>query len=355
MLGDRPASERGQLLVITALVLAVVLVGLALVLNSAIYTENLSTRQSTDSIGATTAIGTGEAEIERAIHHVNRHNNSSQPKVNGAFDDAIRDLNNDTNDEYAKRGTSYRFEVTDRTNGIHLKHTNSSKSFVSGGSNPDKGNWTLAQNVPRVRGYTMTVAREDLYTTGLISSLDDFNDEGFYIRLEDSNGNAWEVYLVDDDNNVTVIGGDPDNLNNDSLVLDDLPLFDEEGCTVTAATSEEVVINFTQGTVGQVGSTDRTSCPGLDFQSALTGDLTISHNNADDGSADDSRSGGTYELVLGTTTYNSDHFYDPETTDESPYATSIIYSARVESHYARADITHSRTMRLYPGIETYVA
>jgi hypothetical protein len=354
MFGDRPANERGQLLVITALVLAVVLVGLALVLNSAIYTENLSTRQSTDSIGATTAIGMGQAEIERTIHHVNRYNNASEDEVNRAFDDTISDISNNTTDAYAKRGTSYRFEVIDRTNGTHLKHTNSSKSFVSGGLNPDKGDWRLASNVPRVRGYTMTVTRDDLYTSGLISSLDDFNDEGFYIRFEDSNGNAWEVYLVDDDNNVTVIGGDPDNLDNDSLVLDDLPMFDEEGCTVAATTSEQVAINFTQGTIGQVGSTDRTYCPGLDFQNALTGDLTVYHRNADDDSNNDSRSGGTYELVLGTTTYNSDHFYDTG-YDQSPYATDIIYSVRVESHYARADIAHSRTVRLYPGIETYVA
>jgi hypothetical protein len=352
MLGDRPANERGQLLVITALVLAVVLVGLALVLNSAIYTENLSTRQSTDSVGVTTAIGTGETEIERAIHHVNRYNNSTQDEVNRAFDDTIRDLNNDTNDEYAKRGTSYRFEVTARTNGTHLKHANSSKSFVSGGANPDKGNWTLAQNVPRVRGYTMTVTRGDLYTIST-DSLDEFNDEAFYLKFEDNDGNAWEVYLLDDGNNVTVVGGNPTDLNNDSLSLGDISSFDEADCTVTATTSEQVTIDFTNGTVGLAGSTDRQRCPGLDFQSALTSDLTMSHNNADD-IGGQSRSGGTYELDLGTTTYNSDHFYDTG-YDQSPYATNIIYSVRVESHYARADITHSRTMRLYPGIETYVA
>jgi hypothetical protein len=352
MFGDRPANERGQLLVITALVLAVVLVGLALVLNSAIYTENLSTRQSTDSIGAATAIGMGHAEIERTISHVNRYNNSSEDEVNRAFDDTVSDISNHTTDEYAKRGTDYRFQVTDRTNGTHLKHTNSSRSFVSGGSNPDKGNWTLAGNVPRVRGYTMTVTRDNLYTIST-DSLDEFNDEAFYLEFEDTNGNAWEVYLLDDGNNVTVVGGPPTDLNDDSLSLGDISSFDEADCTVTATTSEQVAINFTQGTIGQVGSTDRTYCPGLDFQSALTGDLTMSHNNADDVSGQ-SRSGGTYQLVLGTTTYENDHFYDTS-YDQSPYATNIIYDVRVESHYARADIAHSRTMRLYPGNETYVA
>ncbi|MEF8915569.1 MAG: hypothetical protein V5A17_13145, partial [Natronomonas sp.] len=60
MLGDRPADERGQLLIITALALAIILVGLALVRNSAIYTENLSTRQRTDSVEVTSTLGDGE-------------------------------------------------------------------------------------------------------------------------------------------------------------------------------------------------------------------------------------------------------------------------------------------------------
>lgn len=353
MLADRPESDRGQLLIITALALAIVLVGLALVLNSAIYTANLSSRESTDSVEVTGAFGDTEGELETMIRYVNRHNNASSDAVNRAFDAAVSDLENETTDEYAKRGAAYDFEVVDRTNGTHLKHTNSSRSFVSGGTDPEKGNWTLAQNVPRVRGHTMTVAREDLHSTGIINSLDDFNDEGFYVRFEDNDGNAWEVYLLDDGTNVTVVGGDPDTLDNDTLGLEDLPMFDEEGCTVTAAQSEDVVINFTTGTVGRVGSTDRTNCPGLDFQSELTSELTIGHYNADDDSANDSRSGGTYELVIGTTTYEDQHFYDAG--GGSPHATHIIYAARVESHYSRTDFTYSRAVRIHPGAETYVA
>ncbi|QLD85900.1 hypothetical protein HWV23_09235 [Natronomonas halophila] len=351
MLGDRPASERGQLLVITALVLAVVLVGLALVLNSAIYTENLSTRQSTDSVGVTTAIGTGEAEIERAIHHVNRHNNSSNPKVNRAFDDAIRDLNNDTNDEYAKRGTSYRFQVTDRTNGTHLKHTNSSKSFVSGGSNSGQGDWLLAGSVPHLRDYRMTVQPRYLYT-GSDLTIDILMNNAFRVNMtgEDQSGSevTWEVYVYENDTgDVVVVGANETELLSEDTI-EDLTTF-EDGCrAVTSSDDEDVTLDFTNGTVsGQ-------SCSGLAFQDHFEGPISIRYENADDNETlAESRSGGTYELAIGTTDYEDQHFHNA-TEDQSPYATHIIYSARVESHYARADITHSRTMRLYPGIETYV-
>lgn len=44
--GSEPTDRRGQLILLTGIVLAVVLVGLALVINSTIFTANLATRQS---------------------------------------------------------------------------------------------------------------------------------------------------------------------------------------------------------------------------------------------------------------------------------------------------------------------
>jgi hypothetical protein len=354
MLGERPGgeSERGQLLVITALVLAIVLVGLALVLNSAIYTENLSTRESTDSVAATGAFESGEAAVRSTIRQVNANDNDSHDEVNQAFDDALDDIENDTTQRYAERGTAYDFTVLDRTNGTNLRHTNASRSFVSGGTDDRKGDWLLAHDVPRVRSHRMTVTREDLYTDTTLADLDDFNDEAFHVRIEDTNGNVWEVYVLDDDENVTVIGGPPSELNDDSLSLDDLTFFDDEGCRVAAAETEQVRIDFAAGTVGLAGA-DGQYCPGLDFEDELTGELSIYHRNADDAGGE-SRSGGTYELTIATSNYDGDHFYDVA-DDQSPYAASVIYSARVESRYSTAGITHQRTTRVYPGTEGYTS
>ncbi|WP_336134078.1 DUF7261 family protein [Natronomonas amylolytica] len=345
MLGDRPADERGQLLIITALALAIILVGLALVLNSAIYTENLSTRQSTDSAEVTTTLGGGEAEVQRAIRHVNRHNNASHDEANRAFDDIVSDIGNSTTDQHAKRGAAYQFTVTDRTNGTHLKHTNSSKSFVAGGTNSGQGNWTLARDIPKLRGYTIATQRGFLHE-GSESDFGTLVNQTFRIRFqgEDAGGNSvvWEVYIYHEssDDDVTVFGGQEAEIDGASG-FDDLT---KDSCSVDVATdTEEVVVNITNNTV------NGDDCEALSFEEVLDSAVDIRYENADDDDSG-SRSGGTYELAIGTTSYEDQYFHDAS-DDQSPYATNIIYDARVESHYSRDDITHSRVVRVHPGTE----
>lgn len=349
MLVDRPVGERGQLLIVTSLVIAIVLVGLALVLNSAIYTENLASRESTDSTEVTSTLGDAEDELEATMRYVNLHNNSSSDEVNRAFDAAISDLGNETTDENAKVGASYEFEVTDRTNGTHLRHTNDTKSFVSGGTNASKGDWWLAKSVPKLRSYTMTVEGQYLYT----GTTDDFGlliDEAFNIQLHgtDSAGNSvtWEIYIYEDSNtdNVTVFGGRESEIT-DASSLSDLTY---DSCSADVASdTEQVMLSPTNNTF------NGRDCESLAFEEVLDSSVDIRYENADDLSGA-SRSGGTYELAIGTTDYEDQHFYDASGA-QSPFATHIIYDARVESRYKRADITHSRTIRVHPGAEGYVA
>lgn len=350
MLGERPANERGQLLIITALVLAIVLVGLALVLNSAIYTENLSSRESTDSSEVTTALGSGETEVERAIRHVNHNNNSSHAEVNQAFDEVVGDISNDTTDQHAKRGATYRFTVTDRTNGTHLRHTNGSKSFVSGGTNASEGDWWLAKGVPSLRDYTMTVEGQYLYT-GSDADFGLLVDNAFNVQINgtDSSGNdvTWMIYVYEDSGtgNVTVFGGRETDITSASSLSD----LTYDSCSADVANdTEPVTFSITNDTF------DGRNCPPLGFEGALDSSVDIKYEDADDLSGV-SRSGGTYELIIGATDYEDQHFYDPQSTDESPFATHVIYDIRLESHYSRADITHDRGRRIQPGPPGYTS
>ncbi|MFT4882741.1 MAG: hypothetical protein ACI8U4_000235 [Natronomonas sp.] len=352
MLGDRPASDRGQLLIITALALAIVLVGLALVLNSAIYTENLSTRETTDSAEVTTTLSGGEAKVQRAISHVNRHNNTSQDEVNRAFDDVVSDIGNITTDQHAKRGAAYRFTVVDRTNGTHLKHTNSSKSFVSGDTDPGKGDWLLAENVPHLRDYRMTVQPRYLYT-GTDPTIDVLMNNAFHVNMtgEDGSGTnvTWEVYVYENSTGaVVVVGAEESELLSEDNI-EDLTTFEDSCRAPTSSDDENVTIDVTNGTVAG------NSCAGLAFQDHFAEPISLRYENADDNQTlAESRSGGTYELAIGTTDYEDQYFHDAS-DDQSPYATHIIYDARVESRYSRDDIAHSRVARVYPGTEGYAS
>jgi hypothetical protein len=269
-----------------------------------------------------------------------------------AFDDAVSSIENDTSEQQAQRGASYQFEVVDRTNGTHLRHTNSSRSFVSGGSSPDEANWVLTENVPRLRFYRMTVQPRYLYNT-TDDSVDTLMDNAFHVNItgQDESGTdvTWNIHLYEDDDtgDVVVVGGEESDLL-DTDTVSDLVTFDDNCQVATSTDSENVTIDIANGTVAG------NPCPGLAFQDSFDSALSVRYENADDDTMNNSRSGGTYELAIGTTDYESQYFYD-SSGDQSPYATHIIYAARIKSEYSRSDITHSRTGRGQPGDEGYVA
>lgn len=339
MSGDSPADERGQLLVVTALVVATVLVALALVLNSAIYTENLSTRETTDSAGVTGTIEGGYDDLEAAIQYVNLNNNGSQDSVNRAFNDITAELQRVGGNQHAKRGSLYRFDIPDRTNGTHLQHTDESKSFVSA---EDDSDWTLAESVPKFRSYTMHVAAEDLYTTE--ETLENLIENAFRIELDGSD-TEWHIYIYENSEGNIAVAGD------EQSEFDDLNDVTELTTWSSACEIEDtaVAIDFTEDSLNGVSG-----CEGLAFEDEVSGDLSIRYANADD-DLSDSQSAGTYELVIGTADYETTNFYDAEEEPfESPFAAHVIYDIDVEISYAREDLDHDRSVRVALGDEEYV-
>ena len=79
------ATDRGQLLLITALAIAVILVTVALLLNAAIYTENVATRDTTaDGAAAIEVRGDIVQSIGGIIEAENRHG-----KTQTAVEDSV--------------------------------------------------------------------------------------------------------------------------------------------------------------------------------------------------------------------------------------------------------------------------
>jgi len=104
---DRP-RERGQLILLGGLTLAVLLVGLAVILNAAIYTENLASRG--DAIGADDALGfraETEAAISGLIGEVNADSTIGEPELR----DAISDWSETTALQYVRNGAETKISV----------------------------------------------------------------------------------------------------------------------------------------------------------------------------------------------------------------------------------------------------
>ncbi|MEF8914723.1 hypothetical protein, partial [Natronomonas sp.] len=159
---------------------------------------------------------------------------------------------------------------------------------------------------------------------------------------------TWEIYVYENSTGAVVVVGATESelLSEDDI--EDLTTFEDSRRAPTSSDDENVTIDVTNGTVAG------NSCAGLAFQDPFEEPISLRYENADDNQTlAESRSGGTYELAIGTTDYEDQYFND--TATESPYATNIIYDARVESRYSRDDITHSRVTRVHPGTEGYTS
>jgi hypothetical protein len=131
---------RGQLLLVAGLALALVFIGLALVVNSAIFTENLASRGETaGSDGALAARAATEANAGRAIEQANRYNTSAPVD---AFNRSLRNVSTQTESLSATSGTLSNVTYVDHRNGKR----------VSGAIDRADDDYTVANGAERVSG-----------------------------------------------------------------------------------------------------------------------------------------------------------------------------------------------------------
>ena len=100
-------DDRGQLIVIIALVLGMTFVILALVLNAAIFTENLATRETVNSEGATEYASSIEPAVESDYERTNE--NATRKAVHAAttFNDSLDVWADEQADRAAREGAIF--------------------------------------------------------------------------------------------------------------------------------------------------------------------------------------------------------------------------------------------------------
>ena len=138
--GDR----RGQLLLVTGLVLALVFIGLALVINSAIFTENLASRgEIAGSDGALSARAAVETNAEKAIERANYYNKSdSESETVDTFNRSLRNVSTQSEYVAATSGTLL--------NATYVGHRFGTR--VNGTIDRSEDNYTIVEDVERVPG-----------------------------------------------------------------------------------------------------------------------------------------------------------------------------------------------------------
>ena len=310
--------DRGQLILVTGLAVAVTLVAVVLLLNTVIYTQNLATR-GTD-VGDGEAVGFRQeavAGVGGLVDAENRAEYGSRSKLNENVTEAIRRFGDLSSRRYAERGAVADVEVDSlsTTPATLLRQTNASRELRSSDASGAMADWSAASNVERTRNVRLTVSRENLSEDVTTS---------FAVKLTDDDGGTWKVHLHNESDDVTV------TVEEDT---GDGPTMTEI-CSVDAA---EATLDLTAGTI------DGRACPGLDWASGLDAPYDIEFVNGDQAT-------GTYELTVDTSGAATIPSNFADAGDEaSPRAVPAVYAAAFDLHFETERVAFHTRVRVARG------
>jgi hypothetical protein len=304
--------DRGQLILVTGLAVAVTMVALVLLLNTVIYTQNLATRGA--EIEDSEAISFRQEAIEgvgEVVDAENREEYDNHTLVRQNITDGITRFDGLASRYRAERGTiaDVNESTVSYTNGTLLRQTNASRDFTSVDGTAD---WLLVENASDVRNFRLNVSKQGL-------SDDDSN--AFRVRLR-GESDTWQVYVYEADDGEIAVSNDADG----SAPAD---------CTESGP---EATIDLTAGTV------NGTDCSELDYPTSVA-QYNVTFRNADAVT-------GTYSMTAATPPDDSkvktDNFADPDST-ESPRWAYAVYAVEFEIRFETPNVAFDTTVRTAPG------
>ena len=312
---DGPAS-RGQLILVSAFALAVIFLALAVVVNSAIFTENLATRsenvESTEALDYRHAV---EQSVGELLGYVNEYNATSNTTLGRNLSGEIRNLTVYTGIQQVEQGAAVSLELLGTANGTRI-FQNSSSEFTNNESDAD---WTVAESVSNTRAFEIRAS--------------DVDDNFTVVANDTSTPSAeWEMVLDGDDDEVIVTR---DGFPSERCELDD----DIETVDVTGATVNGEVCPALIDTV------DGNS---LRFAAGIGGDYAIEFVGGNEIE-------GNYSLVVdnaSTAAIRDDDYASIAGPGDGPYATPAIYSARIALDYETARLEYQTEIVAEPGEST---
>ena len=286
------AADRGQLILVGAFALAVVFVALALVMNAAIYTENLATRSETAGTADAQAFErTTKATAQAAFRYAHEVNDSDHEGLERNVTQAIDAYHNVSRVQQATSGQLVDVTVASTPPGTNITNTN--VGFESPGGADD---WTLATGVGGTRSFGLDVEN---WAGG--------SDDELWVVA----GDADDWYL-----NVSYDGSQWAVGVNDSGTY--------TSCGTT--TASDLTVDFSAGTV------DGDDCAALDLGSVGgTYDLGIRNGSVAD---------GDYTLIADV---------EPSAVATSVPTEEVLYAMTVDVTYRTPKLQYRTTIRVAPG------
>lgn len=293
-------QTNGQVIIIVALLIAMVFVTLAVILNSAIYAENLSTRETADSIEVSGAIAETVHDIDVAMVTVNAEHGDSIEKKNEKFEEIVTYRGDAATTRHATGGAVFSVDLLDTVDGTKLVQNESSKTFENPTGNSD---WNLTESADTIRDFQLEVSVEE--------------NEEFRIIFGNET-DEWKILVEQDENNEYHVT----SKENGAAV---------ETCSVEAST--EISINLTPGSI------NGDPCHSLSLENYDWN--YIGFQNGD-------QAEGTYSVLVPNEEYVAENFNE---VGQSPFAAPAVYAAELEITYQRSDIYLTRTLVVGHGSE----
>lgn len=313
-------GERGQLLLIAAFIIAVSFVVLALVVNSAIFTENLATR---DDVAGSNDVLDYRHEVEQNVGEtivaINQNNTVLDDYISSNLDTPIENnlenFQKQSGIQQASQGRVVDMEFLGWVLGEKIAQDDP-RTFtnVTGG----KTSWTVAENIPATRNMKLNVTQNP------------GAGPGSAFEMIVTNSDEWTLTIADD------------SPANDVIVEVDRPGVSAESCT--SEFDGNLIIDVTGGTVGGEpchALTRLTDGTPMWFGAGVSSGYDIEFENGDELE-------GTYSFVVMDPGGAGDpgDFGSP---GNGPYSKHAIYSATVTYEYYTSDIGYETAVRAVPG------
>jgi len=180
-------GERGQIILVAAFALGVIFIALAVVVNTAIFTENLATRtEATDGSDALEF----RHEVEQSVGAILATVNEDADNPSVAFQQNVSELDNQSSYWEAGSGRIVSTAVVGTTNGRRF-YQGTGGTFDDGGDD-----WIVAESVDRSRAIRLNITNN--------VALSGSEDSAFTLSLNDTSDDDWNMTVYRSGGNVVV-------------------------------------------------------------------------------------------------------------------------------------------------------
>jgi len=329
--GDR--TERAQLILITGLTLAVILVAVVLLLNTVIYTENLATRGVDAGGGEAIEFREGTAaDVEGLLVRTDWTDSDTDQ---GTFEEDLDRYASSTGEHRIREGVRASIDP-DTATGAYVAqdvdrglipsdaYLENEEEEEEEGEAADPGDeWTLVEGATRTRSYVL-----DVSVTETLANESDVGSDAFRLRVRPDEGDVWSLYVYRLD------GGD--------VIL-------RVGGEEYVGSGSDVRLDLTAGTVDGEPWDPLVWADGAeddaDVESGRT-EYSIAYRNGDTVS-------GTYGFVVDTSdgiaTTSPDEPLHAGPAGGSPYAVDAVYDVTVDVRHHTPDLRYEDRVRVAPG------